>query len=202
MAGRQRGDARDLRPSRRRRAIDARFNWTPAPRCARVPPQRLAAVTGRHVPHLERVVQTGHDAVVREGGDAFDLRPSWRRTERSTARFEETPAPRCVRVPSQRPEAQTARRVPDLERVVPRPGHDAGVRQGGDAIDLRPSRRRRTIDARFDWTPGPRAARVPGQRPEARTARHVPHLERVVGPPRPGHEAAVRQDDDAIDLLP
>ena len=67
--------------------------------------------------------------------------------ERSTRCVDWTPAPRCVRVPGQRPEALTARHVPHLEREVARPGHDAAVRQGGDAPDLRPSRRRRAIDA-------------------------------------------------------
>ena len=76
--------------------------------------------------------------------------------ERSTRCVDWTPAPRFARVPGQRPEALTARHVPDLERAVVRPGHDAAVREGGDAPDLRPSRRRRAIDARFDWTPAPR----------------------------------------------
>ena len=69
--------------------------------------------------------------------------------ERSTCCVDWTPAPCSVRVPAQRPEAPTARHVPHLERVVPHPapGNDATVRQGGDAVDLRPSRRRRAIDA-------------------------------------------------------
>ena len=51
-------------------------DWTPAPRHASVPAQRLAAVTGQSVPHHERVfVRPGDDAAVREGGDAIDLRP-------------------------------------------------------------------------------------------------------------------------------
>ena len=135
---------------------------------------------------------------MRQDGDAPDLRPSRRRTERSTARFDWTPAQRPVCVLAQRAEALAARHVPDHERVVVRPGHDAAVRQDGDAVDLRPSRRRRAIDARFDWTPAPRIARVPAQRPEAGAARRVPHLERAVD--RPGHDAAVRQDGDAPDL--
>ena len=48
-------------------------------------------------------------------------------------------------MPAQRPDEPTSRHVPNLERVVPRPGHDAVVRQGGDTPDLRPSRRRRAI---------------------------------------------------------
>ena len=111
-----------------------------------------------------------------------------------------TPAPRCVRVPAQRPEALTARRVPHLEFVVARPGHDVAVREGGDAPDLRPSRCRRAIDARFNWTPAPRCVRVPVQRVQAPFARHVPDLERAVA--RPGDDAAVRQGGDAIDLRP
>ena len=118
----------------------------------------------------------------------------------SDALFAWTPAPCPVRVPGQRLETLTARHVPHHERVVVRPGHDVAVRQGGDALDLRPSRRRRAIDALFDRTPAPRVKRVPGQRPEALAARHVPDLER--GVVRPGHDAAVRQDDDAIDLRP
>ena len=66
--------------------------------------------------------------------------------ERSTLWFDWTPAPRPVRVPGQRPEALTARDVPHLERFVARPGHDAAVRQGGNAVDLRRSRRRPAID--------------------------------------------------------
>ena len=109
-----------------------------------------------------------------------------------------TPAQRMVRVPGQRPEALSARRDPDLERVVPRSGHDVAIRQRGDARDLRPSRRGRAIDARFDWTPAPRWARVPGQRLDAGAGQRVPHLERAVL--RPGHDAAVRQGGDAPDL--
>ena len=86
---------------------------------------------------------------------------------------------------------------PHLEREVARPGHDAAVRQGDDARDLRPSRRR-AIDALL--TPASHGARVPGQRPEALAARHVPHLERAVV--RPGHDAVVRQREDALDLRP
>ena len=59
--------------------------------------------------------------------------------ERSTRCVDWTPAPRCVRVPAQRPAAPFARHVPDLERVVARPGHNVAVRQGGDAHNLRPS---------------------------------------------------------------
>ena len=81
--------------------------------------------------------------------------------EQSTRCVDWTPAPRRARVPGQRPEAPTARRVPHLEFVVARPGHDVAVREGGDAPDLRPSRCRRAIDARFDWTPVPRRASVP-----------------------------------------
>ena len=102
-------------------------------------------------------------------------------------------------MPGQRPEALAGRRVPHLERAVVRPGHDVAVRQDGDAPDLRPSRRRRGIDAMFERTPVPRVARVPGQRPEG-AARRVPHLERVVA--GPGHDAAERQDADARDLRP
>ena len=40
-------------------------------------------------------------------------------------------------MPGQRPEALAGRRVPHLERAVQRPGHDAAVRQDGDAPDLR-----------------------------------------------------------------
>ena len=76
--------------------------------------------------------------------------------ERSTARFDWTPAPRPVRVPGQRLAAVTGRHVPDPERAVVRSGHDAAVRQDGDAKDLRPSRRRRAIAARCGWTPAPR----------------------------------------------
>ena len=72
---RQRGDALDLRPLLRRRAIDARFDWTPAPRVARVSAQRPAGA-GLYVPDLERAVpRPGHNVAVREGGDARDLRP-------------------------------------------------------------------------------------------------------------------------------
>ena len=179
-----------------------RFDWTPAPHSVRVPAQRLEALTARHVPYLERVVvRPGHDAAVRQDGDTQDLRPS-RRRRTIDAPFDWTPAPRYARVPAQRLEALAARRVPDLERVVARPGHDAAVRQDGDTQDLRPSRRRRTIDAPFDWTPAPRYARVPAQRLEALAARRVPDLERAV--PRPRHDVtvAVRQGGDAQDLRP
>ena len=54
--------------------------WFGAPRCARVPVQRLAAVTGQHVPHPERAVgRPGDDAAVRQDVDAPDLRPARRR---------------------------------------------------------------------------------------------------------------------------
>ena len=59
----------------------------------------------------------------------------------STSVVDWTPAPHYVRVPGQRLEAPFARHVPHLERAVARPGHDVAVRQGGDAIDLPPSRR-------------------------------------------------------------
>ena len=68
----------------------ARFDWTPAPRVVRVPGQRLAAVTGQRVPHLERVVaRRGDDVAIRQDGDALDLRPRGvdeRSTRNSTGR--------------------------------------------------------------------------------------------------------------------
>ena len=73
-------------------------------------------------------------------------------------------------MPGQRPEALTARDIPHFERAVDRPGHDVAVRQGGDAPDLRLSRFRRTIDARFDLTPAPRLGRVLAQRRRAAVA--------------------------------
>ena len=42
--------------------------------------------------------------------------------------------------------------------------------------------------------------RVPAQRPDGPTSRHVPHHERAVA--RTGRDAAVRQDRDEIDLRP
>ena len=151
-------------------------------------------------PDPERlVVRPGHNVAVRRSNDARDLRPSRRRRAidafvRPDAGAALSP---CARSASG---GGAGRRVPHLKRVVPRPGHDAVVRQGSDALDLRPSRRRRAIDARFDWTPAPRPARVPAQRLEVLTGRSVPHLERPVA--RPGHDAAVREDADAIDLRP
>ena len=67
--------------------------------------------------------------------------------EQSTRCVDWTPAPHGSRVPGQRPAAPTSRHFPDPERAVARAGHDAAVRQDGDANDLRPSRRRRAIDA-------------------------------------------------------
>ena len=64
--------------------------------------------------------------------------------EQSTHLFDWTPAPRWALVPAQRLEAGAGRRVPDLERVVARSGHDVAIRQRGDAIDLR----RRGVDKR------------------------------------------------------
>ena len=74
-------------------------------------------------------------------------------------------ATHVVRVPSQRRHAFAGRHVPDLERLVVRPRHDAPpVRKHGNAIDLRRSQ----IITKVQWTP----QRRPFQRRHAFAGRH------------------------------
>ena len=106
--------------------------WSPAPRT-------YAPVIGAEGPDPDTTLPfdmtATHLTCARRGVD-----------EQSTARFDWTPATHGAHVSAQRPEALTARDVPHLERFVARPGHDAAVRQGGNAVDLRRSRRRPAID--------------------------------------------------------
>ena len=99
--------------------------------------QRLHALAGRHVPHLERLVaRRRHDAPpVRRYGNAIDLRR--RHIITKVLRIADA-ATHDIRVPFQRRHAFTSRHVPDLERPVVRRRHDASpVRKHGNAEDLR-----------------------------------------------------------------
>ena len=101
-------------------------------------------------------------------------------------------------MPFQRRNALARGRVPDLDRLVDRPGDDApAVGEDGDAHDLKARNITRTKKNREDAAP--HLIRMPGQRRDALARGRVPHLDRLVV--RPGDDApAVGEDGDAVDL--
>jgi hypothetical protein len=140
---RKHGNAADLQ----RKTDHHKSTVVAATHVRRVPFQRRHAFTGRHVPHLERVVaRPRHDAPpVRGDGDAKDLRRSQIITKGQRRR-----ATHGVRVPFQRRHALAGRHVPHLERLVPRPRNEAPpVRKHRNAQNLR----RRHIITKVQWTP-------------------------------------------------
>jgi len=100
-------------------------------------------------------------------------------------------------MPGQRRDALARGRVPDLDRLVLRPGDDApAVGEDGDAVDLKDKRSHKK-NSREDAAP--HKLRMPSQRRDALARGRIPHLHRVVV--RPGDDApAVGEDGDAVDL--
>ena len=181
-AVRQDGDAQDLRPSRRRRAIDAlcrRRRKTRSVACARASGGTVRS-TRSTPPHA------GHPARTRRG--------------RSTARRRTRPAPVAASTSNRRVVSTGRRRRAQFVCPVSVPRHrplDGSHTLSVLSLDpdtTRPFDRTvthltcapRGVDEQstrcVDWTPAPRPVRVPGQRLAAPPARRVPHTGTVVQP--------------------
>ena len=94
------------------------------------------------------VLSPDPDTTRRPSGEMATLRTYDEHT--SSQKYSGRRATHPIRVPFQRRHAFAGRHVPDLERVVPRPRHDAPpVRKHGNAIDLR----RRHIITKVQRTP-------------------------------------------------
>ena len=146
-----------------------------------MPFQRRHAFAGRHVPHLERRHALSPTQTRRAA------RPeTWQRYTTSSrngqiiTKVQRTPQRTYLRVPFQRRHAFAGRHVPDLERPVVRPRHDAPPVRKHAATPItydeaRSSQKysgRRATHGVLSSSALPASPRISG--------RDVPHLERVV----------------------
>ena len=140
-----RGDSntKDLRRSQ----IITKVQWTPQ-RTSFECPCSVATHSPVATSHTLSVLSNDPDTTRRPSGNTATLETY--DEARSTQKYSGRRATHSLRVPLQRRHAFAGRHVPDLERVVVRPRHDAPpVRKHRNARDLR----RRHIITKVQWTP-------------------------------------------------
>ena len=160
-----------------------------------MPFQRRHASTGRHVPHLERlVVRRRHDAPpVRKHRNAIDLRR--RRIITNVQRTPQRTHSECPFSVATHLPVATSQTLSVLS-----PDADTTRRPSGNTATLQTYDEDRSSQKYYKkWTPQTHVARVPFQRRHAPADLDVPHLDRVVV--RPRHDAPpVQGDSNTKDL--